>query len=154
MLKLSLLQRRWLNIMLTPLTVGVAWMIVGNSAVEARPIQSSRCTSVIYGSPIPSPIPMNRVTGQPCAFSSEGSSDRNYRDRDYTRYQEPIRGTIRDSTLINPTIINSTISDSILVDPVIIDTTRSARHRSRSGRVPIHSSDVIDRSSGIRIRIR
>ncbi|MEQ8757842.1 MAG: hypothetical protein RID09_30590 [Coleofasciculus sp. G1-WW12-02] len=154
MLKFSLLQRRWLNIMLTPLTVGVAWMIVGDSAVEARPIQSSRCTSVIYGSPIPSPIPMNRVTGQPCAFSSEGSSYSNYRDRDYTRYQEPIRGTIRDSTLINPTIINSTISDSILVDPVIIDTTRSARHRSRSGRVRIHSSDVIDRSSGIRIRIR
>ncbi|MEQ8971001.1 MAG: hypothetical protein RIE73_11465 [Coleofasciculus sp. C1-SOL-03] len=151
MLKFSLLQRRWLNIMLTPLTVGVAWMIVGDSAVDARPIQSSRCSSVIYGSPIPAPVPVNPVTGRPCAFSSGGSS---YRDRDDYRYKKPIRGTIRDSTLINPTVIDSTISDSVLVDPVIIDTPRSTRRRVRSGRVRIRRSDVIDRSSGIRIRIR
>ncbi|MFP4124712.1 hypothetical protein [Coleofasciculus sp.] len=154
MLKFLLLQRRWLNIMLTPLTMGMAWMIVGDSAVDARPIQSSRCTSVIYGSPIPAPVPVNPVTGRPCAFSSGGSSSRNYRDRDDYRYKEPIRGTIRDSTLINPTIIDSTISDSVLVDPVIIDTPRSTRRRSYSGRVPIRRSDVINRSSGIRIRIR
>lgn len=154
MLKVSLLQRCWLYIMLTPLTVGVAGagMIVGNNAVEARPIQSSRCSSAIYGSPIPAPIPVNPVTGQPCAFSSDGSSYQ--RDRDYTRYRKPIRGTIRDSTLINPTIIDSTISDSVLVDPVIIDTPRSTRRRSQSGRVYIQRSEVIDRSSGIRIRIR
>jgi hypothetical protein len=154
MLKFLILQRRWLNIMLTPLTVGVAWMIVGNNAVDARPIQSSRCSSVIYGSPIPAPMPVNPVTGRPCTFSSGGSSYRNYRDRDNTRYKEPIRGSIRDSTLINPTIINSTISDSVLVDPVIIDTPRSTRRRVRSGRVGIRRSDVINRSSGIRIRIR
>ncbi len=154
MLKLSLLQHRWLNIMLTPVIVGVVGMIVGDSAVDARPIQSSRCSSVIYGSPIPAPVPVNPVTGRPCAFSSGGSSYRNYRDRDDYRYKKPIRGTIRDSTLINPTIIDSTISDSILVDPVIIDTPRSPRRRVRSGRVRIRRSDVIDRSSGIRIRIR
>lgn len=154
MLKLSILQRRWLNIMLTPLTVGVAWMIGGDNAVDARPIQSSRCSSVIYGSPIPAPMPVNPVTGRPCAFSSGGSSYRNYRDRDNTRYQKPIRGTIRDSTLINPTIIDSTISDSVLVDPVIIHTPRSTRRGVRSGRVRLRRSDVINRSSGIRIRIR
>ncbi|EDX77302.1 hypothetical protein MC7420_439 [Coleofasciculus chthonoplastes PCC 7420] len=154
MLKFSLLQHRWLNIMLTPLTVGVVWTIVGDSAVEARPIQSSRCSSVIYGSPIPAPVPVNPVTGRPCSFSSGGSSYRNYRDRDDYRYKEPIRGTIRDSTLINPTIIDSTISDSVLVDPVIIDTPRSTRRRVRSGRVRIRGSEVIDRSSGIRIRVR
>ncbi|MEQ9355355.1 hypothetical protein [Coleofasciculus chthonoplastes] len=155
MLKLSILQRRWLNIMLTPLTVGVAWMIGGDNAVDARPIQSSRCSSVIYGSPIPAPVPVNPVTGRPCASSFGGSSDRNYRDYDdYRRDKKPIRGTIRDSTLINPTVIDSTISDSVLVDPVIIHTPRSTRRGVRSGRVRLRRSDVINRSSGIRIRIR
>ncbi|HAG80167.1 MAG TPA: hypothetical protein DCL61_03125 [Cyanobacteria bacterium UBA12227] len=120
--------------------------------VAANPvvIQSPSCSTVIYGSPIPSPVPMNTVTGQPCSFSSYDYFP-NYNSSYYYGYDNPvrtpIRGTIRNSTLINPTIIDSTISDSVLVDPVIINSPRSTR------RVLLRS-DVIYPSSGVRIRIR
>lgn len=39
----------------------------------------------------------------------------------YAPYPGVVRGTIVDSTLINPVVINSPIIDSTLVNPVIID---------------------------------
>lgn len=144
MLKTSAFQPPWLTSVLTPLTVGVAWIALTNLPAAARPVlvQSQTCSSVIYGSPIPAPVPMNSVTGRPCSFSFDNNP--NYRD--YNTLRRPIRGTIRNSTLVNPTIIDSTISDSVLVDPVIINTPRSSRRT-------IQRPGVIYRSPGIQIRI-
>ncbi|MBE9126906.1 MULTISPECIES: hypothetical protein [unclassified Coleofasciculus] len=143
MLKLSLFQQPWLTSLLTPLTLGVAWMISGQMPVDARPvvIRSQSSSSYIYGSPIPAPVPVNPVTGQPSAFTPY-----NYDYGNDYRVRRPIRGSIRNSTLINPTIIDSQISDSVLIDPVIIDSSRSARRR-------IQRSGVIYTSPGIRIQI-
>lgn len=151
MLKTSIFSQPWLTSLLSPLTLGVTWLTLGIIPVAANPliIQAPSCSTVIYGSPIPSPVPMNTVTGQPCAFS--GYDYPNYNSSYNYGYNHPvrttIRGTIRHSTIINPTIIDSTISDSVLVDPVIINSPPSSR------RVILHS-DVIYPSSEIRIWIR
>ncbi len=141
MLKRDSLQQPWLSSVITSLTVGVAWVTSSALPVAARPliVQSSTCSSVIYGSPIPAPVPVNPATGQPCSVSSP-------KYRDYDSIRTPIRGTIRNSTLINPTIIDSTISDSVLVEPIIINS-------SRSNRRTVLRSRVIYPSSEIRIRI-
>jgi hypothetical protein len=49
------------------------------------------------------------------------------------RVRVPVRGAIRDSVLINPTIIDSTITDSVLVNPTVIHT---PRYRGRTIRRP------------------
>jgi len=103
---------------LTPLTLGIVLLTSVGMPVEARPVvvqvqsvvQSPSCASYIYGSPIPTPMPVNPLTGQACSSVST-----------------PARGVIENSILINPTVINSTISDSVLVDPVIINSPRSSR---------------------------
>lgn len=163
MLKISPFQQSWLNYLLAPLTVGVASVVSGAIPVTANPIiwrsQPQTCSSIIYGSPIPAPVPVNPVTGQPCSFSSNNNQDYNYRDynyrdynyrdydyRDYNSARNQVRGTIRNSTLINPTIIDSTISDSVLIDPTIINS-------SRYNRGIIIRSNVIQRTPGITIHI-
>ncbi|MCP2731727.1 hypothetical protein [Limnofasciculus baicalensis] len=158
MLKISPFQQSWLNHLLAPLTVGVALVVSGAIPVTANPIilrsQPQICSSIIYGSPIPSPVPVNPVTGTPCSFSSNNYPDYNYRDYNYRDYdygydnstRNPVRGTIRNSTLINPTIIDSTISDSVLIDPTIINS-------SRYNRRVIIRSNVIQRTPGITIHI-
>jgi hypothetical protein len=156
MLKISPFQQSWLNYLLAPLTVGVALVVSGAIPVTANPriVQSKTCSSVIYGSPIPAPVPVNPVTGQPCSFSFNNYRDYNYRDYNYRDYdygydnsaRNQVRGTIRNSTLINPTIIDSTISDSVLIDPTIINS-------SRYNRRVIIRSNVIQRTPGITIHI-
>ena len=129
---------------LTPLTLGVALLTSLGMPVEARPVvvQSAPPTSYIYGSPIPSPVPVNPVTGQPSSLSSYG-----YRDYNHNLIRRPLGNTIRNSTLINPTVIDSTISDSVLIDPVIINSPRSTRS-------PLRRSGVIYNSPGsLRVRI-
>ncbi len=151
MLKISPFQQSWLNYLLAPLTVGVALVVSGAIPVTANPIilrsQPQTCSSIIYGSPIPSPVPVNPVTGQPCSLSSNNYHNYNYRDYDYRDYnsaRNQVRGTIQNSTLINPTIIDSTISDSVLIDPTIINSSR---------RRVIIRSNVIQRTPGITIHI-
>lgn len=153
MLKISPFQQSGLNYLLAPLTVGVALVVSGAIPVTANPIilrsQPQTCSSVIYGSPIPAPIPVNPVTGQPCSLSSNNYRDYNYRDYDYRDYnstRNPVRGTIQNSTLINPTIIDATISDSVLINPTIINL-------SRYNRRVIIRSNVIQRTPGITIHI-
>lgn len=147
---------------LTPLTLGVALLTSVAMPVEARPvvIQSAPSTSYIYGSPIPSPVPVNPFTGQPSSIygNPQPTSVRVYpatgqpysvSPYGYPDYNSGIRrgrGVIRDSTLVNPTVINSTISDSVLVDPVIIDSSRLPYGRQRR-------SGIIYNSPGLGIRI-
>ncbi|MEH2177664.1 hypothetical protein [Nostoc sp.] len=67
--------------------------------------QSHSVGSFIYGSPIPTPMPVDPTTGL--------MPQRNhYRDYSYPQFRQ----NIRNSTLINPTI-----RDSTLVNPVIIN---------------------------------
>jgi hypothetical protein len=66
--------------------------------------------SFIYGSPIPTPMPVDPATGLMPQRT-------NYPDYSYPQ----VRQNVRNSTLINPTLINPTIRDSTLVNPVIIN---------------------------------
>ncbi|RCJ22166.1 hypothetical protein A6S26_22665 [Nostoc sp. ATCC 43529] len=73
--------------------------------------QSPAVGSFIYGSPIPTPMPVNPATGlTPQRIDY------------YNNYSYPvIRQRVRNSTLINPTLVNPTIRNSTLVNPVIIN---------------------------------
>lgn len=125
----------------TPLSLGVALLTSVGMPAEAIPVvvQSAHPTTQIYGSPIPSPVPLNSVTGSPCALSP-------YNCRDYNIVVPAGRGVIDNSTLINPTVINSRISDSVLVNPVIIN---SPRYPYGTGRPPV----IYNPPPGVRIRI-
>lgn len=136
------LDRLKLTYALTPLTLLSCLLAVAGMPVEARPvvIQASPPTSFIYGSPIPTPVPVNPVTGQPSSLSSSGY-------RDYNVIRRPLGGMIQNSTLINPTIINSTISDSVVIDPVIINSPRSTRTTLR------RSGFIYNSPGSLRIRV-
>jgi hypothetical protein len=66
--------------------------------------------SFIYGSPIPTPMPVDPATGL--------IPQRNhFRDYSYPQFRQ----NVRNSTLINPTLVNPSIRDSTIVNPVIIN---------------------------------
>ncbi|MBD2613127.1 hypothetical protein H6G94_17910 [Nostoc punctiforme FACHB-252] len=67
--------------------------------------------SFIYGSPIPTPMPVDPATGlTPQRIDY------------YNNYSYPVvRQRVRNSTIINPTLVNPTIRNSTLVNPVIIN---------------------------------
>jgi hypothetical protein len=101
---------------LPPLTAGIALLALVGKPVEARPLgmASPLPSTIIYGSPIPAPVPVNPITAEPdFVFPYD------YRVND--PFRTPVRGVIQNSTLINPTVINSTIVDSVLVNPVIVN---------------------------------
>ncbi|MBD1899069.1 hypothetical protein NDI44_07680 [Trichocoleus sp. DQ-A3] len=149
---------------LAPLTLGITVLTGAISPAKAQliiqqgvptygfpqhgvPQQSSG--SFVYGSPIPSPIPINPTTG----MSDRGSSNyyrvnpnpySNYPDyyqgypNSYPSYPDYYQGypnsypsypgypvgshrRVNNSTLINPTLINPQIRDSILINPVIVN---------------------------------
>ncbi|MDZ7951612.1 hypothetical protein [Nostoc sp. DedQUE09] len=111
MLKIKHSQLNWLLAGMTLAVMGVS--IAPASAQRAIVIdggygvrQSSPSVgSFIYGSPIPTPMPVDPTTGL--------MPQRNH----YRNYSYPqVRQNIRNSTLINPTI-----RDSTLVNPVIIN---------------------------------
>lgn len=137
-----------------PLTLGVALLTSIEMPANAIPviINSPRPTTQIYGSPIPSPVPVVPGTSQPSLYSPYNNTYGNiYRPYDntyrrYDRIRTSGRGTIRNSTLINPTIIDSTITDSVLVDPTIINSSGYPRRG-------IRNSGIIYRSPGVRINI-
>ncbi len=138
-----------LALALAPLTLGVALLTSTQMPAEAIPavIQSPLPTTHIYGSPIPSPVPVVPGTSYPYSISP-----RNSRDYNPIRTRRPVRGVIQDSTLINPTIINSTISDSVLVDPVIINTPRSTRRTNTRPRIIYNSPGIYTAPGTITIR--
>ncbi|MBE8969062.1 hypothetical protein IQ277_23415 [Nostocales cyanobacterium LEGE 12452] len=111
MLKIKHSQLNWLLAGMTLAVMGVS--VAPASAQRAFVIDSGygvrrsspSVGSFIYGSPIPTPMPVDPTTGL--------MPQRNhYRDYSYPQ----VRQNIRNSTLINPTI-----RDSTLVNPVIIN---------------------------------
>ncbi len=121
MLKIKHSQLNWLLAGMTLAVMGVTIapvsaqsVIVIDGGYGVR--QSSPSVgSFIYGSPIPTPMPVDPTTGL--------MPQRNhYRDYSYPQFRQ----NVRNSTLINPTI-----RDSTLVNPVIIN--NSWRHTPFSG---------------------
>ncbi|WP_138506446.1 hypothetical protein [Nostoc sp. PA-18-2419] len=115
MMKIKHLQLYWLGagISLAAMSATIApasaqiIIIDGGSGFR----QSPAVGSFIYGSPIPTPMPVDPATGlMP------------QRTDYYNNYSYPgVRQRVRNSTLINPTLINPAIGDSTLVNPVIIN---------------------------------
>ncbi|MEH2078908.1 MAG: hypothetical protein V7K89_02485 [Nostoc sp.] len=132
MLKIKHSQLNWLlagmtlavmGVSITPASAQSVIVIDGGYGVR----QSPAVGSFIYGSPIPTPMPVDPTTGL--------IPQRNYyRDYSYPQFRQ----NVRNSTLVNPTypnysypqfrqnlrnstLINPTIRDSTLVNPVIIN---------------------------------
>lgn len=120
--------QRWLSnwkkvknfISIVPLTVGILVatttaqafaqsVVVVNQGFPYGVIQSPPVTSYIYGSPIPTPMPVNPVNG---LLPSSGY---------YSYPAYPVRGTVTNSTLFNPVLVNPAIKNSTLVNPVIVN---------------------------------
>lgn len=139
------LKRFKLTMVLAPLALGVVGLVAAGTPVAARPlvIQSSPCASFIHGSPIPTPRPVNPYTGQSCSVAPVNSVL-------YNRVRTPRRGTIRDSTLINPTVIDSQVRDSVLINPVIINSPGS---RTNRGTRIYRNQRVIQSAPLIQIRL-
>jgi hypothetical protein len=109
MLKIKHSQLYWLGasislaVMSAAIAPASAQVIIIDGASGFR--QSPPVGSFIYGSPIPTPMPVDPATGLMPQRT------------DYYNYSYPqVRHNLRDSTLINPAIRDSTI-----VNPVIIN---------------------------------
>ena len=92
--------------------------IVAQLAYPSSVNEPTGAAPYIYGSPIPTPMPVNPSTGlMPSHTSNSSNNDRN-------SYPEPYysgRGRVNNSTLINPTLVNPRINDSTLINPTIIN---------------------------------
>lgn len=84
-------------------------VVVVNQGIPYGVIQSPPVTSYIYGSPIPTPMPVNPTNGL--------LPSSNY----YPYPAYPVRRTTVNSTLFNPVLVNPTIKNSTLVNPVIVN---------------------------------
>lgn len=99
-------------------------------------------SSMIYGSPIPAPLPVNPETGSFTSSTSYyGVYPGSYGYGGYGR----VTGGVANSTLINPTVVNSSIYNSTLINPRIIDSSRYTRR----GGVRVYPRRVIRGSFGI-----
>ncbi|MEA5513764.1 hypothetical protein [Nodularia sp. UHCC 0506] len=117
MLKIKHLQLNWLGIgiicsvisaTITP--VAAQRVIIINNTVRIN--QPPAVGSFIYGSPIPTPMPVNPSTGLIPRRSS---------DRDYHSYPVFKPNVNPNSGLINSTLINPIFRNSTLVNPVIFN---------------------------------
>jgi hypothetical protein len=116
MLKIQHSQLNWLlagmtlavmDVSVTPASAQSVIVIDGAYGVQRS---SPSVGSFIYGSPIPTPMPVDPSTGLMPQHN-------NFRDYSYPQ----LRQNVRNSTLINPTLINPAIRDSTIVNPVIIN---------------------------------
>lgn len=76
--------------------------------------QSPNVAPFVYGSPIPTPVPVNPSTGLPPRTTYYTYPARTY-------YDYPVRSRVEGSTLIDPVLVNPRIKNSTLVNPVIVD---------------------------------
>ncbi|MBD2449462.1 hypothetical protein H6G76_20305 [Nostoc sp. FACHB-152] len=140
MVKIKLSQPHWLGAGITLVLMSTA--IAPASAQEVIVIdhnnpygvsQPPAVGSFIYGSPIPTPMPVDPATGLLPSRTT-------YPSTIYPGYDPYVRHhRFNDSILVNPTIVNPTIRDSTIVNPVIINNSwRRTPFRGRS-RVIIRS---------------
>lgn len=96
-------------------SVGVTYPTsVNNSIIYTRPFPAPVNSSIIYGSPIPSPS----IT-YPTSYYS------------YPSYYPGSVTRVRNSTLLpNPVLVNPTIRDSTLINPTIIQVQPQRRYRA------------------------
>ncbi|MBE9189038.1 hypothetical protein IQ230_01370 [Gloeocapsopsis crepidinum LEGE 06123] len=106
---------------LSPPVAAQSAIFVGQEA-PYRVSQPQMVGSFIYGSPIPTPMPVDPVTG----FSVRRTPINSWNSTPTRR-----TGTVVNSTLVNPVLVNPTIRDSTLINPVILN----SGHR-RINRVP------------------
>ena len=96
-------------------------------------IQQQSPLPYIYGSPIPSPIPLTSGIG-----ATNSNIGNYYPSPNYgigIGVLVPSNGIIQNSTLINPTVVNSQINDSVLVNPVIVNPTTYPRNYVKRSRI-------------------
>ncbi len=75
-------------------------------------------TNFIYGSPIPTPVPVNPITGQIIDSSNYYTPQvRRYRSYSYP----PVRQHFRNSTFVNPVLVNPRIHNSTIINPTIVN---------------------------------
>ncbi|MBD2498366.1 hypothetical protein BCD64_14690 [Nostoc sp. MBR 210] len=117
MVDIKLSQLNWLGAGIT--LVLMSTVITPASAQQVIVIDRSNPFSVsqppavgsfIYGSPIPTPMPVDPTTG---LLPSRTIYPNYYPQVRYDRFN--------NSTLVNPTLINPIIKDSTIVNPVIIN---------------------------------
>jgi hypothetical protein len=74
-------------------------------------------TNFIYGSPIPTPVPVNPITGQIIDSSNYSIPLRRYRQHSYP----PVRQNFTNSTFVNPVLVNPRIHNSTIINPIIVN---------------------------------
>lgn len=120
----------------TPVDAQSVIVVEGAYSPYVNQLPNNNAAPFIYGSPIPSPMPVNPSTGltpnNNIIYSYPSST---------TYYSYPARSRVEDSTLVNPVLVNPRIRDSTLVNPVIVN--------DRMYRIP----DRYPRSRGVRIRV-
>lgn len=139
MVNIKLSQLHWLGAGITlvlmstaiaPASAQQVIVIDGNNPFGVS--QPPAVGSFIYGSPIPTPVPVDPSTG--LLPSRPLYPTPLYPSTIYPDYYPRIRhNRFNNSTLINPTLINPTIRDSTIVNPVIINNSwRRTPFRGRS----------------------
>ena len=109
--------RNWLGVgatvaLLSAITAPVSaqQVIVIQRQIPYGVSQPPAVGSFIYGSPIPTPMPVNPATGLMPSYKDYSSP-----------YSYSVRRNVVDSTLVNPILVNPNIRDSTLINPVIVN---------------------------------
>ncbi|MEC4818711.1 MAG: hypothetical protein SAK29_36370 [Scytonema sp. PMC 1069.18] len=102
----------------TTAPVGAQSVIIINRGTSYEHSQPPAVGSFIYGSPIPTPVPVNPSTGLIPSRVYNTYPQRRYKG-DYDRYPRQ-RYSVKDSTIVNPILVNPRVRNSTLVHPVII----------------------------------
>lgn len=89
----------------------------GYDGTAVRKSPNNNAAPFVFGSPIPTPAPVNPYTGL--------TPSHTYSSPNNTYYDSyPSRGRVENSTLVNPVLVNPRIKDSTLINPVIVDEPR------------------------------
>ncbi|OKH26459.1 hypothetical protein NIES1031_11470 [Chroogloeocystis siderophila 5.2 s.c.1] len=120
---------------ITPVVFGAALITIPSVPVAAQSVfigqevpygvsQPQNISSFIYGSPIPTPMPVDPVTG---------ISVRRAPINSWSFTPTRRTGQVINSTLINPVLVNPKIQDSTLINPVILNSGYRRFNRAPSG---------------------
>ncbi|PPS44752.1 hypothetical protein [Chroococcidiopsis sp. TS-821] len=109
---------------LPPTPVAAQSVFIGQGVPSYSVSQPQNVSSFIYGSPIPTPMPVDPVTG---------ISVRRAPINSWSSTPTRRSGTVVNSTLINPVLVNPQIQDSTLINPVILNSGYRRFNRVPSG---------------------